>query len=447
MHPNPRKILPVILLLAIAGGLIWYFTSQRASAENSVLSASGTIEATQVILAPELSGRLREVLADQGDSVQVGQVLVKLDDSLLQAQLAQAQATLAQAQANYDLVASGPPPEQRQAAITGAKAELTSAQQALDDLYTNHELQRSQVRQQIATTDKALDKARQNVDSLNTGAEQTDIDAAWDSVVLAQDHLDKAKDKFEPYQGKPVDNLTRALFQSQLVTAQKQYDNAVTRYNNLVGSANKYDLAVAETNVTLLEAQLADARRRYDDMQEGPDPETLRLAQARLEAAKAGLASAEAGPSEQQLALARAQVQVAQAAVKALQTQIDKLTIKSPTDGVVISRAVEPGEVAVAGSPLLTLGRLADLKLTVFIPEDRYGSISLGQQVSVTVDSFPGEKFQAKVDRIADKAEFTPRNVQTETGRRTTVFAVELAVQNPEGKLKPGMPADVTFGS
>jgi hypothetical protein len=64
----------------------------------------------------------------------------------------------------------------------------------------------------------------------------------------------------------------------------------------------------------------------------------------------------------------------------------------------------------------------------------------------VAVDSFPGESFAAEVVRIADQAEFTPRNVQTEEGRRTTVFAVELTVENPEGKLKPGMPADVEFG-
>jgi hypothetical protein len=63
----------------------------------------------------------------------------------------------------------------------------------------------------------------------------------------------------------------------------------------------------------------------------------------------------------------------------------------------------------------------------------------------VGVDSFPNEKFQAEVLRIADEAEFTPRNVQTDEGRRTTVFAVELSVQDPGGRLKPGMPADVTF--
>ena len=63
----------------------------------------------------------------------------------------------------------------------------------------------------------------------------------------------------------------------------------------------------------------------------------------------------------------------------------------------------------------------------------------------VNVNSFPNQSFDATVTRIADQAEFTPRNVQTAKGRQTTVYAVELAVQNPGGLLKPGMPADVTF--
>jgi HlyD family secretion protein len=79
------------------------------------------------------------------------------------------------------------------------------------------------------------------------------------------------------------------------------------------------------------------------------------------------------------------------------------------------------------------------------VPEDRYGEIQLGQQARVTVDSFPDENFEALVTHIADQAEYTPRNVQTAEGRRTTVFAVKLAVDNSAGKLKPGMPADVVF--
>jgi HlyD family secretion protein len=112
---------------------------------------------------------------------------------------------------------------------------------------------------------------------------------------------------------------------------------------------------------------------------------------------------------------------------------------------VIVTRSLEEGEVVLAGGVAMTIGRLDSLTITVYISEDRYGEIELGEHAAVTVDSFPGETFDATVSRIADRAEFTPRNVQTEEGRRTTVFAVELSVSDPAGRLKPGMPADVRF--
>ena len=94
----------------------------------------------------------------------------------------------------------------------------------------------------------------------------------------------------------------------------------------------------------------------------------------------------------------------------------------------------------------MTIGQLDKLSITVYVPEDQYGEIKLGDSAVVSVDSFPDEFFDAIVTRIADQAEYTPRNVQTEEDRKTTVFAVELSVTDPGGKLKPGMPADVNFG-
>jgi HlyD family secretion protein len=93
----------------------------------------------------------------------------------------------------------------------------------------------------------------------------------------------------------------------------------------------------------------------------------------------------------------------------------------------------------------LTLARLSELTITVYVPEDRYGELSIGQTAQVTADSFPGEVFSGTVINISGQAEFTPRNVQTTTGRKTTVFAIKLAMGETTGKLKPGMPADVLF--
>ena len=90
--------------------------------------------------------------------------------------------------------------------------------------------------------------------------------------------------------------------------------------------------------------------------------------------------------------------------------------------------------------------QLTFLPITVYIPENRYGQISVEDHAVVSVDSFPGEVFDAVVVRIADRAEYTPRNTQTQEERVTTVFAIKLVVNDPDGKLKPGMPADVEFG-
>jgi HlyD family secretion protein len=117
--------------------------------------------------------------------------------------------------------------------------------------------------------------------------------------------------------------------------------------------------------------------------------------------------------------------------------------ITSPIDGVVLQRLVEPDEIVAPGTTVLVVAPLNALSLKIYVPEDRYGQISLGQTYPVTVDSFPGETFYGKVSFISDKAEFTPRNVQTTDSRQTTVYAVKLDLQPTGGRLKPGMPADV----
>jgi multidrug resistance efflux pump len=93
----------------------------------------------------------------------------------------------------------------------------------------------------------------------------------------------------------------------------------------------------------------------------------------------------------------------------------------------------------------MTVGSLDTVRMTLYIGETDIGRVRLGQQVNVTVDSFPGKQFQGKVTFIAQEAQFTPRNVQTKDERTTTVFPVRVELANPDHALKPGMPADATI--
>jgi len=154
---------------------------------------------------------------------------------------------------------------------------------------------------------------------------------------------------------------------------------------------------------------------------------------ATVEQADAGIRQAETGLAQAEAALALIDLQMA------------KLTVNTAVAGVVMTRNVEPGELVQPGMTALTIGQLDELTVTVYIPENRYGQISLGDKVTVTVDSFPNKTFDAVVVRIADQAEFTPRNVQTSEERQTTVYAVELSVTDEDMQLKPGMPTDVRF--
>jgi len=131
--------------------------------------------------------------------------------------------------------------------------------------------------------------------------------------------------------------------------------------------------------------------------------------------------------------------------VKTTQPTSTNEKITSPIDGVVLEVLFQPGETASPGANLAVVSNLDALTLTIYVPEDRYGAILLGQDYPVTVDSFPGQSFNGRVAYISDQAEFTPRNVQTTDSRKATVFAIKLDLDPSGGMLKPGMPADVHF--
>ena len=440
-----KQFAPFVVILLIIAAIVFYLT-QVAAEEGGPLTASGTVEAVDVDVSSELGGRVEQITAEEGDRVQQGELLIQFDDDALQAELEQAEAALKQAQAKYDLTAMKLSPENRQAAIAAAQLELVNAQQALDKLYEDVDVARAAAQQAVANGRDAVRDAQERVDNLQVSAPQTDIEQAEANVTLARDELEDAIDDYEPYEDKPETNLTRATYLSRKAQAQENYDDAVRLLNNLKSVGDEIDLAQAEADLAAAEAALADARREYDDLAEGPDPEALAVAQARLDNAQAQLDLAQAGGSKEELAVAQAQIDTAQAAVNAIKVQLSKLTLEAPMSGTILYRAVEPGEVVKPGAPVLTIADLENLTITVYVPEDRYGEIVLGQTARVTANSFPDETFQATVVRIAEEAEFTPRNVQTAEGRRATVFAVKLAVSDPGGKLKPGMPADVVFG-
>jgi len=144
-------------------------------------------------------------------------------------------------------------------------------------------------------------------------------------------------------------------------------------------------------------------------------------------------------------ALARQRGQ-AEAQLAEQQSHVSDFSVKSPIDGRVLTRTVERGERVEPGMPLFTLVDLDRLYVKIYVPEPSIGKVALGQEARVYVDAYPGRAFPARVSRVSQEAEFTPKNVETREERVKLVFAVEVAlIENPGGVLKPGMPADATI--
>jgi RND family efflux transporter MFP subunit len=234
--------------------------------------------------------------------------------------------------------------------------------------------------------------------------------------------------------------LSTSTDQNLIDSAQQTYDDILSELTSAQQAYNDAMTTSGAADVLTARADLRVAQERFDVAQD--HLRVLQTGDLSLKVVAAQKILDQARFASEQ---AKTSIQQAEANLALIDTQIEKLTVTTPADGMILTRAVEPGEVVMPGSGLLTMARLSDMTITVYIPEDRYGEITLGQTAEMTVDSFPGESFVATVVHISGKAEFTPRNVQTVAGRKTTVFAIKLSLLDAGGKLKPGMPADVLF--
>lgn len=407
-----RLVTTLLLALAVgcSGGLA------TLGSPSSPLTASGVIEAREVSITAEVGGRIVDILADEGDGVEEGAILVRLDTALLEAEMGRAQAAAALAQANLAQVKAGAREEEIRAAQAalekaiaaqeGAKRAWEDARAALEDPQELN-LQIAEAETQLALAEHQLSQAQAQLATAQIMRDKHERDGSAEGQALYEAY---------GYQVSAAEGALAAA-QEQLAGAQKNLEN----------------LWALKENPISLQAQVHAAQAQYE------------VAAAAAEVAQAALESLKAGATAEEIAAAQAQLEQAEAALGLLEVQREKMTLKAPLSGLVASRSVQIGEIASPGAILLTLANLDQVELTVFIPENRLGEIRLGQKVTIEVNSFPGKGYQGEVVYISSEAEFTPRNVQTKEERVNTVFAVKIRLPNPEHELKPGMPADATF--
>ena len=215
------------------------------------------------------------------------------------------------------------------------------------------------------------------------------------------------------------------LFDKQLIAAQ-EVDRARQAFE--VATANE-----------------VSARERLDLVSVGPREHEIAAARAEVRAARERVQLLKAGPRPDAVAAARAQVAQAEAAITLARARLAEATIAAPIGGVVLRKNLEAGETANPGVAIVTLLDPRDIWLRAYVPETDIGRIRVGQAATITVDAYPGRRFPGEISEIASEAEFTPKNVQTKKERVNLVFRVKIAAKNPDGVLKPGMPADAVL--
>jgi len=458
-----------VVLLALAAGAVWRWWGRGSFHLQNVVFASGTIEATEVDVSAKVSGRILKLLVDEGDAVRAGQVIALIDGREIRAQVAQARGAYEAAQARLRDLLSGAREEeirqaqanlaQAQAAAEGARRNLETVQEMFAKAT---ELKAQLVSAQTAyeSAEKAYQQARAKLELVEAGTRPEQIEQARAAVEQAKAQALNARQDAER-----AENLyaTGAISRQQLDAAIARRDSAQAavaaseaKLAELLAGARAEEREQARAAEAQAKAQLEGARRNLQVVRDLyadrlPAKQQLELARTQYRTALEQVAAARArldlllaGAREETIQAVRAQVEQARGALEAAKAMTDYLTIKAPVSGRVILKVAEQGELVTPGMPIVRIANLDTVWLKVYVPEPNM-RVKLGDRAEVAVDAYPGKRFVGKVTEIADKPEFTPRNVQTKEERVKLVFGVKITLANPQGELKPGMPADATI--
>jgi HlyD family secretion protein len=381
-----RIVAAVFFVLLVGVGILVYLGQRTVKLEG--LYYSGTIEARSAALSFQVSGRVIDIPADEGQFVNENQVLAVLDQSEYQARYEQAKANLESAVKNVQ------------------RAETVLA------------LYKETLPNEVSLAEAGLKVLLSQLKELEAGSRQQEIERARLAYLTAKDIMEEAEKNKRRFQ---------SLFQKNLVS-EKQWDDVKLKYETAVKEFER-----AKETLKLLE--------------EGVRKETIDTAKARvaegralLDQAKANMKKIEA--AEKEVETAAAGVKAAQSALQLAEIQLQHTQLRASFKGVITNRNVELGEVVSPGREVFSLSDLSRVELKIFVDEMEIGKVKPGQKAEVRTDTFPDKLYIGKVSFISPEGEFTPKMIQTHKERVKLVYLVKVAIPNPRLELKSGMPAD-----
>ena len=339
------------------------------------IPVTGSISALQTVnLSPKITARVTSVIAREGSRVRAGQIVVQQDTSDLMIQL-----------------------QQVAASAQAARAKLAQARTAANLQVTTSSVGIADAQQQVRSAEEQLQLAKRP-------QRTQEVNVAQNNVAQAQANYERAQ------------------------ADRKTYESLVKE-----GAAAQITLDQYRTQEAVQKAALASAKEQLNIAQTGGRSEQVQTAQAALVRAQAALRLARANVQNNQVReddIRNAQALVAQAdaQVAAVRQQIMDASIVSPIDGIIAARQTEPGQLAAPGTSVLQIVRLQNVYFEAQVPETDISSVSSGKPVTVTVDAYPGQKFEGRVAKVYPTAS---------TSSRT--FRVRVEVPNTSGRLRPGL--------
>jgi HlyD family secretion protein len=373
-----RRLLTLVLLGVLSISGLVVWRLAPARGPSNIVPVSGRIEGDDAAVAAKATGRIREISVREGDHLEAGQVIAVLDDAQIRARERQAEAAVRQAEARVRL-------SQHQIAVLNE--QLHQNELAMDQAKVDARGRVSEGEAKLAAAEAQLAQA-----------EATYKQARWDS--------DASTKLYE-----------RGLIAEQEARRAQSNESAQAA----VVSAARRQVEAARGILTAAQASLVNP--------------AIRASQAEAVRGQILQAEAEIVASKADAERARAQLEEATANRKDLQ-------VIAPLSGTVTTRTAEPGEVVMAGTPIITLVNLSEVYLRAYVPEGEIGKVRIGQPARVYLDSAPSRPIDARVSRIDPQASFTPENTYFRNERVKQVVGVKLLLRGAVGFAKPGMPAD-----
>lgn len=357
--------------------------SQQAISSNRLIFEGEAVPVENVTLSFPVAGVIDEVLVTEGDQVKKG-----------------------------DLIAHLKGIEKQKAAIAAAQSELTSAQQALDDLEQNSNVIRAQAQLKLAQAKKTLDKAVENRNYKNyKKADQWLIDQSQADYILALNDFNTAKMVWENWQDKDETDPNRAFALQNFAAARKKIEQAEARYNDLKSTPDEVDVQISEGELVVAKANYEKAQKDWELVKNGTNPSDLLLAKERVDNATAQLEAAQAG--------------------------LKDLDLIATISGTVVSSNLKSGQISTVGSTSVILADLSQFDVeSNDLTELNISRISEGQPVMVTFDGIPGLEIPGEVKRIKPLGEDNQGDI---------TYTVTIALDRQDPRIKWRMTASIKF--